>query len=109
MTTLFLAALLAQASPSNSPPPPKPAVVVHIKMFAFTPATVRVKPGETIEFINDDGDAHTVTSSKKLFDSGGLDTHDTWFHAFKDAGTFAYICSLHPYMKGVIIVSPASK
>lgn len=96
----LLAALLAQANPA----PAAPAVVVHMKNFAFVPATVHVKPGQAVEWINDDTDAHTVDSSDKLFDSGGLDTHDTWTHAFKSAGSFAYFCELHPYMKGLVIV-----
>ena len=104
MQILLLAALLAQAQPSASPP--KPAVVVHIKMFAFAPATVKIKPGDTVEWINDDGDAHTVTSCRrKLFDSGGMDTRDSWTHTFKATGTFAYVCALHPYMKGTVVVA----
>jgi plastocyanin len=104
MQTLLLALLLAQA-PSPAASAPKPAAVVHIKMFAFTPATVKIKPGDTVQWVNDDGDAHTVTSPAKLFDSGGMDTHDTWTHTFRTAGTFAYICTLHPYMKGTVVVS----
>jgi plastocyanin len=105
MITLLLAALLAQASVSS--PAPKPAVVVHMHDFKFVPATVRVKPGDTVEWINDDNDAHTVDSVSKLFDSGGLDTNDTWTRTFKTAGTFAYFCALHPYMKGAVIVTGA--
>lgn len=98
MSTFLLAVLLAQASPPSTP------IVVHMKNFAFSPATIRVKPGTVVEWVNDDADAHTVDSVDKLFDSGGLDTHDTWKHAFKTAGSFAYFCALHPYMKGTVIV-----
>ena len=123
MTTFFaaaLAALLAQASsmampsvaPSTPPPgkPAKAAVVVHIHDFKFVPATVKIVAGQTVEWVNDDNDAHTVTSSTKAFDSGGLDTNDRWSHAFKSAGTYAYLCALHPYMKGAVVVTapPAS-
>lgn len=102
MMPFLFAALLAQASPAT--PAPKPAVVVHMKNFAFVPATVRVKAGDAVEWINDDIDAHTVDSSQKLFDSGGLDTHEQYTHVFSKAGSFAYFCSLHPYMKGMVIV-----
>jgi plastocyanin len=98
MMPLLLAALLAQAQPST------PTVVVHMKNFTFVPATVTVKPGDSVEWINDDNDAHTVDSSDKSFVSGGLDTHETWTHVFKTAGSFAYFCELHPYMKGTVIV-----
>lgn len=113
MTTLILAALLiAQAGPSAAPAAmtaATPAVVVHLKNYKYAPAVVRIKPGETVEWINDDNDAHTVDSTTKAFDSGGLDQNDTFTHAFTSAGSFAYFCSLHPYMKGVVIVasSPA--
>jgi plastocyanin len=98
----LLAALIAQAAPSS--PPSTPVVVVHMRNFAFVPSTVRIKPGDTVEWINDDGDAHTVDSTTKLFESGGLDTHDHWARVFKDAGSFTYFCDLHPYMKGTVIV-----
>ena len=97
MMPLLLAVLLAQAQPS-------PTVVVHMKNFTFVPATVHVKPGDAVEWINDDTDAHSVDSSQRLFASGGLDTHETWTHVFKSSGSFAYFCDLHPYMKGTVIV-----
>ena len=106
MIVALLAALLAQASPSatNAAAASKPAVVVHMRNFAFVPSTVRIKPGDAVEWINDDNDAHTVDSTAKLFQSGGLDTHDHWTRVFADAGSFAYFCDLHPYMKGTVIV-----
>ena len=97
MLTFLLAMLLAQAAP-------KPAAIVHMHNFAFVPAVVHVKAGDTVEWINDDDDAHTVDSTEKLFDSGGLDTHDKYLHAFAKTGSFTYICALHPYMKGTVIV-----
>ena len=94
---LLLAVLLAQAQPS-------PTAVVHMKNFTFVPATIPVKPGDAVEWINDDTDAHSVDSPDRLFSSGGLDTHETWTHVFKSSGSFAYFCDLHPYMKGTVIV-----
>jgi plastocyanin len=77
---------------------------VHISDFAFKPSTLNVHPGDTVVFVNDDGDAHTVTASDKSFDSAGLDTHDQFKHTFTAPGSYAYFCALHPYMKGVIVV-----
>jgi len=79
--------------------------IVHIKDFKFDPATLTIKAGTSVKFINDDDDAHTATSSTKAFDSGGLDTHDSWSHTFATPGTYNYICAVHPYMKGVITVT----
>lgn len=80
-------------------------VVVHIKGFKFVPATLSIKTGTTVKFINDDQDAHTATALDKTFDSGGLDTSDVWSHTFAKPGTYSYFCAVHPYMKGVISVS----
>jgi plastocyanin len=80
---------------------------VHIKDFAFKPPTVTIHAGETVLFVNDDGDAHTVSATDKSFDSGGLDTNERWRHTFAKAGTYSYFCELHPYMKGTIVVTAA--
>jgi plastocyanin len=77
---------------------------VHIRNFAFSPARLRIATGQSVRFVNDDQDAHTVTATSKAFNSGGLDTGDTWTHVFTKAGTYTYICVLHPYMHGSIVV-----
>jgi plastocyanin len=87
--------------------PPASIVVVHIKNFAFVPASVTIKPGDSVQFINDDSTAHTATAADKSFDSGNLDQNAKWTHVFKTAGTFAYICTYHPYMKGTVVVKAA--
>ena len=87
---------------------PKPAAVVHIENFAYHAASVTVHAGDSVEFVNDDDEAHTVTAGDKSYDSGGLDTHDTWIHVFTKPGTYSYFCALHPYMKAVVIVLPAT-
>ena len=60
-------------------------------------------------FVNDDEEPHTVTATNKSFDSEGLDTNQTWKHAFAKAGTFAYFCEMHPYMKGTVIVKSGGR
>jgi plastocyanin len=95
---------LAVAQASAPSPAPAPATVVHIKDFAFAPADVTIKAGDTVRFVQDDETAHTVTAADKSFDSGNLDRHATWSHTFATAGTYAYMCSYHTYMKGTVIV-----
>ncbi|MBV8491059.1 MAG: cupredoxin family copper-binding protein [Candidatus Eremiobacteraeota bacterium] len=85
--------------------PAPAAVTVHIKNFAYAPATLTVKPGTVVRFVNDDGEAHTVTATDKSFDSAGLDTGDAWTHDFATPGKYAYFCALHPYMHGTVVVS----
>ena len=78
---------------------------VHIKNFAFSPATVTVTAGSTVVWTNDDSIQHDIT-----FDGGGivsstLNHNDTFSHTFPSAGTYHYICSIHPFMHGTVIVT----
>jgi amicyanin len=78
---------------------------VHIKNLAFSPATITVKAGSTVVWTNNDAIQHDVT-----FDGGGiassvLNHSDTFSHTFPTAGTYHYICSIHPFMHGTVIVT----
>lgn len=99
---------LAQSSPpspaTSATPVSTPAATVHIKNFAFAPESVTILAGQTVKFVQDDETPHTVTAADKSYDSGNLDKGATWIHAFPKAGTYAYICAFHPYMKGTITV-----
>jgi plastocyanin len=97
-------ALAAGVSPAQSPSD----VTVHIKDFKFDPTPLTVHAGERVTFVNDDDEAHTVTASDKSFDSEGLDGAGTWQHVFAKAGTYRYFCELHPYMKAIVVVLPAT-
>lgn len=80
------------------------AATVAIVNFAFAPAHVTVATGDSVRFVNRDGEAHTVTAQGGSFNSGGIDTGGTWVHRFGKIGTYTYFCQLHPYMTGSIIV-----
>jgi plastocyanin len=103
-----LAALLCAASivfiAQGQAASPAPAVEVAITKFAFAPKEVTVAPGTRIVWTNRDETPHTVTSSTKAFASKGLDTDDTFEHTFDGEGDFAYICTVHPFMTGVVHV-----
>lgn len=83
---------------------PAPTVEVAITKFAFAPKEITVAPGTRIVWTNRDETPHTVTSSDKRFASKGLDTDDTFEHTFDGTGDFAYICTVHPFMTGVVHV-----
>ncbi|MEO0544485.1 MAG: cupredoxin family copper-binding protein [Pseudomonadota bacterium] len=76
---------------------------VRIAGFAFGPAELTVKVGDTITFINGDGAPHTATATDGSFDTGRLNAGDSATVTITSAGTFEYVCSFHPSMKGVII------
>jgi len=102
-------AVVATASPAVVASA-KPAATVHIRNFAYHENKVTIHAGETVLFVNDDDDAHTVTATDKSYDSGGLDRGESWTRTFTKPGTYAYFCALHPYMKAVVVVlAPAPK
>ena len=78
---------------------------VSIANFSFSPASANVAVGGFVTWTNNDSTTHTVT-----FDSGpncgsvssGGGTHTAQFTV---AGSYAYHCSIHPSMKGTIVVS----
>ena len=76
---------------------------VLIKGFEFVPPTLEVRPGDTVVWKNEDIVPHTATAESD-FDSGGLDQGESWQFVAKKKGSFAYICTYHPTMKGSLIV-----
>jgi plastocyanin len=77
---------------------------IAVEHFMFGPATLTVRVGTTVTWVNHDDDLHAVTSSNGLFSSPGLDTDDVFSYRFTTPGTYAYFCALHPHMTGMIIV-----
>ena len=77
---------------------------VSIDGTAFRPITLRVKAGESITWTNEDPFAHTVTSRAGGFDSKALASGRSWTYRATRAGEFPYVCTLHPTMKGTLIV-----
>ena len=106
VTALVVAALAAGALASQGAPAADAGV--QIDQFAFLPQRITVKPGTTVTWTNDDDDSHTVASSSKLFKSKALDTGDKFSFTFTTPGTYAYICSVHPYMTGTVVVEAAT-
>jgi plastocyanin len=94
--------------PTNSGSVPPQVVTVVIRGFKFEPATVTVNAGDTVEWKNDDIVPHTATEDsdpqKPAFDSGTIQTGAAWRYVARKKGTYNYICTLHPNMKGKLIV-----
>ncbi|QEN12514.1 cupredoxin domain-containing protein [Mycolicibacterium sp. ELW1] len=85
--------------------PPVAGTAVGITNFAFTPATLTVKVGDTVTWTNKDEEPHTVVAGDGSFHSPGLDANATYSFTFTKAGSFDYICSIHPFMRGTVVVS----
>ena len=82
---------------------------VNIDNFAFAPATLTVTAGATVTWKNEDDSPHRIGDKNGTFKSAALDTDDTFSHTFAAPGEYPYICTIHPYMVGKIIVKPAGK
>jgi heme/copper-type cytochrome/quinol oxidase subunit 2 len=65
--------------------------------------------GDTVTFVNKDAAPHTATAEDKSWDSGNLNQGDSWTLKVEKVGTFKYICTYHPTMKGTLIVKPKSE
>ena len=79
---------------------------VNIDNFAFAPATLTVTAGATVTWKNEDDSPHRIGDKTGTFKSAALDTDDTFSHTFAAPGEYPYICTIHPYMVGKIIVKP---
>jgi plastocyanin len=77
-----------------------------IDNFTFKPDTITIPVGTTVVWQNDDDIPHTVVSLDGTFRSAALDTEDKFSFTFDKAGMFEYFCSLHPHMKGEVVVAP---
>lgn len=76
---------------------------VTIKDFAFKPSPLIIKKGDTVIWINKDASPHDVKFAD--FKSPTLTGNAEYSHVFTETGTFDYICGLHTYMTGRIIVN----
>jgi plastocyanin len=81
--------------------------VVEIANFAFAPAKLTIKTGDTVTFINKDPVKHTATADDSSFDTGLIGQDKEVQIAFDKAGEFSYFCAPHPAMKGSVIVKVA--
>ncbi len=87
---------------TNSSQPDYQPVTISISNFSFIPSQLIVKIGTTVTWVNDDQAPHTITSLS--FSSQTLNTGNAFSYTFNQSGIFDYYCSIHPSMKGQIIV-----
>jgi plastocyanin len=80
---------------------------IAIKNFAFDPSYLIVKTNTVVTWLNQDEAPHTVvsdTGSPVAFFSGSLSNGNFYGLRFTEPGTYPYHCSIHPSMKGIIVV-----
>ena len=75
----------------------------------YTPSKIAIKQGDSVTWVNEDVAFHSVTSGyydepSEIFDSDYLDPEESFTFIFENIGTYDYFCTLHPWMKGQVIV-----
>ena len=80
---------------------------VQIAGFKFAPQTLRVPTGATVKWTNADSAPHTATSANGKFSSPQLRKGQTYARRFTRPGRYAYVCALHPAMRGTVVVRTA--
>jgi plastocyanin len=78
--------------------------LVHVKNFAFDPGTLTVPVGSAVTWEFDDSISHNVTGDNNAFSSSDLNNGQKFTFTFSKAGTYNYMCSIHPRMKATVIV-----
>jgi plastocyanin len=112
----------APPAPAAPPPPapapaPKPAAKpraiaaasgsVQMRDFSFSPATITVDVGDSVTWVNAGEEPHNAVGDN--FSTSLLDAGESGAKSFSTAGTFAYICTVHPQMKGTVKVVGAAQ
>jgi plastocyanin len=93
----------ASASSAQTQSAATGAVTIDIAEFKFKPVDVTVKAGAKVTWVNRDSAEHTATQAGG-FDTGAIVKGASKTETFAKAGTYAYICAFHPFMKGTVVV-----
>lgn len=94
----------------GSASPPSESTTVMVLDYRFSSKEITVPVGTTVVWRMEASVSHTVTADDGSFDSGTLNTGDTFSYTFETEGTLAYFCEFHggrggEGMSGVVNVS----
>jgi plastocyanin len=100
-------ATTAQPTPSPTSTVVMVKIIEQNEKYAFSPATLSIKMGTQVVWTNTTDAPHTVTSDTAgvFGTTSNLTMNQTFMFTFTTAGTFAYHCNVHPYMKATITVT----
>lgn len=75
----------------------------------YSPEKITISAGNSVTWINEDSDFHSVTSGKPgtadgMFDSELFPPGESWIFAFANPGEYNYFCTIHPWMLGKVTV-----
>lgn len=98
-----------EGAPDERPAAAGPAagrevVEISVSNFSFGEGTVRVRPGTTVRWVNEDPVAHTSTADDGLWDSALIGPSESFSRTFREPGRYPYHCTPHRFMKAEIVV-----
>jgi plastocyanin len=100
LATLMFATSLVIAQTTQAADAP----TVEIKKFMFEPKELTVAPGTKVVWHNRDETPHQIKAADGSFVSKAMDTDDSYEYVFAKEGDFGYVCTLHPFMTGIVHV-----
>lgn len=79
---------------------------INIRNYAFYPALLKIKVGDTVTWTNKDDDSHNIRSDPVggEINSTKLKWNEQYLHTFTQPGNYTYYCSIHAGMRGRIVV-----
>lgn len=103
----LLVALLVLAGGFSVVTPPATAADVGVAVIDddFQPAVIAIAPGDVVTWTNTGVRVHNVVAVDGLWTSPRLPSGDTFSRSFDTPGSFAYLCTIHPWMAGRVEVA----
>jgi len=95
---------MAPPEPGHQAPMPAGPNAVDVDNFAFAPAVLTVPAGTTVTWANHDEDPHNIVAEGGQFRSPTMGSGATFSYTFATPGTYAYVCGIHPFMHGTVVV-----
>jgi plastocyanin len=77
--------------------------VISIDGMQFAPASLTVRRGDSVVWVNRDPVPHTATAAGG-FDSKAIEPGKSWTYVAARRGRFAYLCTFHPTMTATLVV-----
>jgi uncharacterized membrane protein/plastocyanin len=106
---VVVAFLLAASCGAQNAQPAGTNHLVVMKEVHFDPPQITVKPGDNVQWKNEDIFSHTVTADDGSFDSGLIDPGHSWLMTVKRDETIAYHCRPHPNMRATLLGQAANR
>lgn len=101
---LLAAAGIASAGGRGGASASKAHAKVKMVEFKFRPFKLTVPRGTEVDFVNRDSTTHEP-AKKGTFDTGPIKPGHSESVRFNKRGTYSYVCTIHPFMHGKIVVN----